>query len=136
MSLENVVIISLDCLRREALGCYRQRFPWRSRFLAGARTPHIDRLCAHGHRFEQAVTHAPFTPVAHASLLTGLNPPKHGLRRFLGAALNDNVQTLAEVLSRRGWQCGAVVGSHALSQPTVSTCTIRPWSFPLSFTPA
>jgi arylsulfatase A-like enzyme len=116
MSFENVVIISLDCLRREALGCYPQRFPWRSRILAGAGTPHIDRLCANGHRFEQAVSHAPFTPVAHASLFTGLIPPRHGLRRFLGTTLEGHVPTLAEALAAQGWQCGAVVGSHALSR--------------------
>jgi len=114
--IENVVIISLDCVRREALGCYPQRFPWRSRILQEAKTPNIDRLCADGHRFDQAVTHAPFTPVAHASLFTGLLPPRHRLRTFLGSELSEDVVTLAEVLSANGWQCGAVVGSHALSK--------------------
>jgi len=115
-NIENVVIISLDCVRPEALGCYPQRFPWRARFLSGARTPTIDRLCAAGHRFDQAITHAPFTPAAHASLFTGLLPPQHGIRTLLGARLREDVTTLAEVLSAAGWQCGAVVGAHALSR--------------------
>jgi arylsulfatase A-like enzyme len=113
---ENVVVISLDCVRREALGCYPHRFPWPARFLQTARTPNIDRLCADGTRFDQAVTHAPFTPAAHASIFTGLIPPQHGLRRFVGTRLNESSKLLAEILSAAGWACGAVVGSHALSR--------------------
>ena len=113
--IENVLIISLDCVRPEALGCYPQRYPFRVRFPRGAKTPNIDRLCAGGHRFDQAFTHVPLTPCAHASLLTGLIPPKHGIRTLLGSKLNKDVTTLAEILSAKGWQCGAVVGAHALS---------------------
>ena len=115
-TFENVIIISLDCIRREALGCYSQQFPWRSRFLSGSHTPNIDQLCAGGHRFEQAITHAPFTPAAHASLFTSLIPPKHGLRKFLGVEINESIPTLAQTLSDHGWQCGAVVGAQALSR--------------------
>jgi arylsulfatase A-like enzyme len=113
---KNVVIISLDCVRQEALGCYPKRFPWRTRFLQEGNTHNLDRLCENGVRFDQAITHAPFTPPAHASILTGLNPPKHKLRNFLGAKLGDGVTTLAQILSSQGWQCGAIVGSHALSR--------------------
>jgi arylsulfatase A-like enzyme len=115
-TFKNLLIISLDCVRREALGCYPHQFPWRVRIPNGSRTPNIDLLCANGHRFDQAVTHAPFTPVAHASLFTGLIPPNHGLRKFIGAELSENTLTMADVLTQNGWKCGAVVGSHALSK--------------------
>jgi arylsulfatase A-like enzyme len=115
-TIENVVVISLDCVRPEALGCYPQRYPLRVRLPQGARTPNIDHLSANGHRFDQAFTHVPFTPCAHASLLTGLNPPRHGLRTLLGSKLDHKAVTLAELLSARGWQCGAVVGAQALSR--------------------
>ncbi len=114
--IENVLMISLDCVRPEALGCYPQRYPFRVRIPNGARTPNIDQLFANGHRFDQAFTHAPFTPAAHASLLTGLIPPRHGIRTLLGSKLDDDVTTLAEILSSKGWQCGAVVGAQALSR--------------------
>jgi len=115
-NFKNVVIISLDCVRSEALGCYPQKFPWRSRVFQGVKTPNINQLCAGGHRFEQAITHAPFTPAAHASLFTGLLPPKHNVRKFLGTKLSEDTMTLAEILSAEGWLCGAVIGSHALSK--------------------
>ncbi len=114
--LRNVVIISLDCVRPEALGCYPQRFPLRFRLPRPLGTPNIDHLAASGHRFDQAITQAPFTSAAHASLFTGLIPPKHGVRTILGSCLAPGVTTLAEVLSAEGWKCGAVVGSHALAR--------------------
>ncbi|RPI29616.1 MAG: hypothetical protein EHM61_01060, partial [Acidobacteria bacterium] len=112
----NLVIMSLDCVRREALGCYPQQFPLRTRIGASPSTPNIDRLCRNGVRFDQAVTQAPFTPAAHASLFTGLTPPRHGIRRFLGSRLTHEANTLAEVLTSHGWSCGAVVGADALSR--------------------
>lgn len=115
-ALKNVLLVSIDCLRPEALGCYLERFPLRVSFPRGPRTPNIDRLAADGHRFDQAITQAPFTPAAHASLLTGLIPPRHGIRTILGSRLCRGVTTLAEVLSTEGWHCGAVVGSGALDR--------------------
>lgn len=114
--LRNVVIISLDCVRPEALGCYTQGFPLRVRLPRRLSTPNLERLAAGGHRFDQAITQAPFTSAAHASLFTGLIPPKHGVRTILGSRLAPAVTTLAEVLSAEGWKCGAVVGSHALAR--------------------
>lgn len=115
-NFSSILIVSLDCVRREALGCYPHRFPWRIRIPKGVKTPNIDFLCNNGHRFDQAITQAPFTPVAHASLFTGLIPPNHGLRKFVGNQLSGNSPTLAEILSQKGWKCGAILGSHALSK--------------------
>jgi arylsulfatase len=114
--ISNILIFSLDCVRREAIGCYPQRFPLRVRLPKSRKTSNIDFLSSNGHRFDQAVTHAPFTPAAHASLFTGLIPPNHGLRKFLRSRLNEKTTTLAQLLSLKGWKCGAVVGSHALSK--------------------
>lgn len=115
-NIENVVLISLDCVRGEALSCYPRQFPWRTRVFQEAHTPNIDRLFKDGHRFDQAITHAPFTPAAHASLLTGLIPPKHNVRKFLGSKISDGVVTIAEKLSASGWKCGAVVAAFSLNR--------------------
>lgn len=112
----NVLIISLDCVRREALSCYPQRFPWRTRIFQEAYTPNIDKLCHDGITFKEAITQAPYTPAAHASLFTGLNPPSHGIRRYLGSTLNKNVRTLAEVLSQHGKHCGGIAAAQALNR--------------------
>ena len=67
----NIVLITLDCVRPDFLGCYGCQ---------DVETPTLDRLAAGGVVFEQAVTQAPNTWVSHAGLFTGLYPPLHGLR--------------------------------------------------------
>ncbi|MBP7146261.1 MAG: sulfatase [Acidobacteria bacterium] len=107
-----ILLVSLDCVRREALGCFPVRYP----SAAAPNTPVLDAIAARGARFDQAITQAPFTPASHASILTGLNPPRHGVRRLVGQRLADGATPLAEILSGRGYRCAAFVGSHALSR--------------------
>ncbi len=112
MSIDTVVLISLDCVRREALGCYPVRFsnalePW---------TPNVDRLARSGVRFDQAITQAPYTPAAHASVFTGLNPYHHGIRAIIGYRLAAGALPLAERLHTHGFATAAFIGSHALSR--------------------
>lgn len=138
---KSAVIFSLDCVRPEALGCYGERMPamlhaskflWNGRgarrlfplysraldpLLRAAshpRTPHIDRLAANAVRYTQAITQAPFTPVAHASLFTGLTPPNHGVRRFIGDKLAPGCATLAERCRDAGFRTAAFVGANVL----------------------
>ena len=49
---QNVILITLDTTRSDALGAYGR---------LGVATPVLDRLAAHGHVFEQAFSHAPIT---------------------------------------------------------------------------
>ena len=74
----NVVLITLDTTRADALGAYGQRLPT---------TPHIDRLAAEGVLFEQTLSAAPHTLASHASILTGRYPPAHGVRSNQGYRL-------------------------------------------------
>ncbi|GAF82716.1 unnamed protein product, partial [marine sediment metagenome] len=67
----NVVLITLDTLRSDHVGCYGYR---------GVKTPALDALAASGVRFADAVTPVPTTLPAHASILTGEYPPRHGVR--------------------------------------------------------
>jgi choline-sulfatase len=113
---ENVVIISLDCVRPEALGCYPQRFPLQIGRSRKARTPNLDSVAAEGCRFDQAITPAPYTPAAHASLLTGLYPPRHGIRALRGYRLVPDVATLAEIAHADGYRTAAFIGADALSR--------------------
>lgn len=113
-TLQNLVLVTLDCVRRESLSCYPEKFPLRHRLLARWGTPHIDGLARDGVRFDQAVCQAPYTPASHASILTGLNPFNHDIRGMIGYKLNPDAKTMAEILKERGYRCGAFVGSHAL----------------------
>jgi arylsulfatase A-like enzyme/tetratricopeptide (TPR) repeat protein len=77
-------------------------------------TPAVDDLATQGTVFLQAVTPAPITLVAHASLFTGRQPPSHGVRNNGTYRLGSDETTLAEVLGASGWRTGAFVGATVL----------------------
>jgi len=104
----NVVLITLDTTRADALGSYGQRRPI---------TPNLDRLAAEGTQFLQCVSSAPSTLPSHATLFTGRYPFVHGVRSNAGYVLADGNTTLAEVLSAHGYRTSAeiatrVIGGH------------------------
>ena len=103
----NLLLVSLDTVRADRLGCYRY---------AGASTPHIDALAQSGLRFEQATTVVPLTLPAHASLMTGTFPAWHGVRDNGGFYVGDDQLTLAEVLRDQGFRTGGFVGSFVLDR--------------------
>lgn len=111
----NFVVISLDCVRTEALSCYGESFPFRTRFPYRAETPNIDSIASESLVFENTFCQAPFTPASHASLFTGLNPYRHGIRGMFNYKLNEDVGTMAERFSAEGYATGAFIGAHALS---------------------
>ena len=47
---------------------------------SAARTPILDGLAARGARFAHAQSPVPLTGPSHATILTGLYPPVHGVR--------------------------------------------------------
>src|SRR5215470_10728278 len=65
----NVLLVTIDTLRADHLGCYGKK---------DASTPAIDELAARGVRFETTVAQAPLTGPSHASILTSRIPPGHG----------------------------------------------------------
>ena len=103
----NVLLVSLDTLRADHLGCYRY---------AAAQTPRIDALAATGLRFEQATTVAPLTLPAHSSLMTGTFPGWHGVRDNGGFYLDDDQLTFAEILRDKGFRTGGFVGAFVLDR--------------------
>ena len=103
----SVLLVTIDTLRADRLGCYGD---------SRARTPRIDALAAAGTLFERAFTPVPITLPAHASLLTGLIPPAHGVRGNGAFALGAGVGTLAEALAAEGAATGAFVGGFPLAR--------------------
>jgi len=104
---ESVLLITLDTTRADVLDSGPK-----SRALA----PRIAALADAGLRFPQAYTVAPLTLPAHASLLTGLIPPRHGLHDNGQKALDTSVETLAERLSAEGFATAAFVSSVVLDR--------------------
>src|SRR5258708_13917195 len=101
----NVVIITVDTLRADHLGCYGYK---------QIRTPNIDALAADSVRFERAYTPVPVTLPAHTAIFTGTYPTLSGMHDFSGNKLSPNQPTLASVLKQQGYITGAVVGSAVL----------------------
>ncbi len=106
----NVLVIAIDTLRADKLGCY-----------GGTRgiTPNIDRLASEGARFEHAFSHAPWTLPAFASLFSSLLPPEHGAGGSLTddfRALPESVETIAERLDSAGYSTAAIVNVDFLSK--------------------
>jgi tetratricopeptide (TPR) repeat protein len=100
----NVLLVSIDTLRADALGSYGGR----------ATTPNLDHLAAHGARFDFAHSHAVVTLVSHASLLTGLYPYEHGIRDNTGYRLPSSQATVATRLKSAGFATGAFIGGYPL----------------------
>ncbi len=103
----NLLLITVDTLRADRLGCYD--FP-------AARTPFIDRLAGEGVRCTHATTAAPITLPSHATILTGLYPPAHGVRDNGAYALGQGAVTLAERLHDAGYTTQAFVSALVLNR--------------------
>src|SRR6266850_1151694 len=101
----NVMVITIDTLRADHLGCYGDQ---------QIRTPNIDSLAADGVRFERAYTPVPVTLPAHTVLFTGTYPLLNGIHDFSANKLGPTQPTLASVLKEHGYTTGAVIGSAVL----------------------
>ncbi|MBM3321611.1 MAG: sulfatase [Candidatus Eisenbacteria bacterium] len=100
----NLLLITVDTLRADRLGCYGG---------TDARTPAIDRLARGGTLFTNAFCSIPITLPSHASIFTGLYPRTHKVLSH-GYTLAPEHTTLAEVLREHGYQTGAFISSHVL----------------------
>ncbi len=98
----SLLLVTLDTTRADRLGCYGYE---------GARTPHLDDLARQGQRFQRAYTPVPLTTPAHATILTGLLPTRHGIHTNGDAVLASEVETLAERLAAQGYRTAASVAS-------------------------
>ena len=107
----SIVLISIDTLRSDRLPAWSGR-----RDLA---TPAIDRLVRDGLLFERAFAEVPLTLPSHASLLTGLLPPAHGVRDNIGFTV-DAARTplLQQRLRDLGYSTGAAVSAEVLAKRT------------------
>lgn len=108
-----IVLVTLDTLRADHLGCYGY---------FRETSPNLDRLAAQGIVFEKAYAPIATTLPAHLSLFTGLYPHQHGLlenrirgRPFVSA---PNRRTVAELLKRSGYRTAAFVSGAPLKKFT------------------
>lgn len=101
----NIVLISIDTLRADHLGCYGYPRPT---------SPIIDKFASGGVLFEDLMATSPWTLPSHGSMLMGLYPNRHGLKSYESALAKD-IRTLADILKENGYSTTAVINSHCLS---------------------
>ena len=103
---QNVLLITIDTLRADALSSYG----------GAARTPALDSLASHGTRFDFAHAQAVLTRPSHASILSGLYPFQHGVRDHSGYRMRPGTPTLATMLKSAGFATAAFVGAVPLER--------------------
>ncbi|MCU0917912.1 MAG: sulfatase [Planctomycetes bacterium] len=119
----NILVVLMDDLGWRDLGCYGGRF---------IDTPAADRLAGQGMRFTDAYAAAPVCSPTRASLLTGQYPGRIGMYEVtqlrdrpyarlisppLARELPESLETVAEILNRRGYVCGSVGKWHVGRTP-------------------
>src|SRR5258705_6477150 len=101
----NVLLITIDTLRADALGAYGN---------TTVSTPWLDRLSGGGVRFSRAMAQTVVTLPSHANILSGRYPFRHGVRENSGFRFPADVETMATLLKARGYRTGAFVSAFPL----------------------
>jgi arylsulfatase A-like enzyme len=102
---QRVVIVSIDTLRPDHLGCYGYARPT---------SPEIDRFRRDAVLLRSAIAQVPSTLASHASLFTSLRPQHHGASVAASSRLKPGVRTLAEVLRTAGFATASFNGGGQL----------------------
>jgi hypothetical protein len=102
--IRKVLLISIDSLRADRLGCYGN---------SRSTSPAIDRVAAAGVRFDDAVSTAPWTLPSHMSMVTGRDVLSHGVVDE-AEILIDAIPTLAGTLQAEGFSTVGIVSEGVL----------------------
>ena len=102
---DNVVLIIIDTIKPDFLGCYGYPLPT---------SPNIDAFASEGTLFRQVVTSAPITLPSVAAIFTSTYPVSNNVRYNGKFFLADSSVTIAEILKERGYRTGAFIGGFPL----------------------
>jgi len=103
---KRVIVICLDSLRADHLGCYGYERDI---------SPRMDALSAENVRFARATAPTNWTLPSHVSLFTGLFNKGHGVRKE-DQALTDDTPSLVEPLAAAGFATAAFTGGAYLKR--------------------
>ena len=103
----NVLLISIDTTRADALGCYGSEHN---------ASPFLDELANSGVLFESAFSPVPMTLPSHTTMLTGLDPSRHQVHDNTVFHVPEEAETLAEILKTHGYRTLAAVASLVLAE--------------------
>ena len=105
----SIILVTIDTWRSDAIGASGS---------GRVVTPNLDALAASGLYVPKAWASATLTAPSHASILTGLQPYRHGIRNNQGYKLTAGITTLASALKAGGYQTAAFVSAHPLRHGT------------------
>ena len=105
----NIIIVLIDTLRADHLSCYGYH---------RRTSPSIDAIAENSSLYERAISPAPWTPPAHASIFTGAYPSRHGVDRS-HLVLDPELIPLPEVLRSHGYRTFGVSSNYWLSRETL-----------------
>jgi arylsulfatase A-like enzyme len=100
----NVIIIGVDTLRPDHLGCYGYHRDT---------SPAADGLAADGVLFENVISQSPWTSPSFASVFTSLYPTQTGLVS-VGTSMRETFPTLGTILKDHGYATGAIINASVL----------------------
>lgn len=103
----NLLLVTIDTLRADRVGAYGA---------PDVSTPNLDGLARHGLLFDDALASVPLTLPSHATILSGLEPPHHGVRANGADLFPPDRETLATVLESQGYATAAFVGAYVLDR--------------------
>jgi choline-sulfatase len=103
----NVILITIDTLRADHVGCYGAQT---------VKTPTLDGLAHDGVVFERAISQVPLTWPSHAVILTGTYPFQNGVQDFTGQPLAPQFRTVSQAFQQAGYATGAVVSAFVLDR--------------------
>jgi len=104
----NVILISLDTLRPDILGCYGS---------PEGLSPALDRFSKKSAVFSEVISQSPSTTSSHASLFVSLFPSQHGVE-FSRWKLPPEITSLTTCFAENNWRTGAVTGGIKMSVHT------------------
>ncbi len=108
-SRPSVLVIIIDTLRADHVGCYGSR---------PAATPNMDRIAEEGARFSTCVTPVPVTLPSISTILTSSYPPYHGVRDNGIFTLDLTLVTMADAFAKAGYSTAGIVGAHVVGEGT------------------
>ncbi len=100
----NVVLLSIDTVRADRLGCYGS---------GEVKTPNLDALASDGVLFENSISQANITGPSHTTMLTGLYPAEHGVLSN-GQPIPHKTKTWVEDVGAAGWETAGFVSGFTL----------------------
>lgn len=115
---KSILLISIDNLRYDCVGYQPdKRELTRHDVLKHLDTPTLDGIAEKSLCFTDCISTNTYTTASHASLFTGLYPPRHGVRSFYETKLSRDVYTIAEVLKVYGYETVMLTDTPDLFYP-------------------